>query len=69
MSKKNVYEKHTNSVVPFPTYDVYRSEKDGCIILHIETNDIPEDENGPIIRVYLNDEPLFENPDYPHEIE
>jgi len=51
---KDIYEGKTP---PFPTYDVYRSENDNSIVISIEN--IPENENGPIIRVYLNDELLF----------
>ena len=42
----------------------YHSEADGTLVLAIETR-IEEDENGPKIRVYLNDEAVFENPPYP----
>ena len=42
----------------------YHSEADGTLVLAIETK-IEEDKNGPKIRVYLNDEAVFENPPYP----
>ena len=42
----------------------YHSEADGTLVLAIETR-IEEDKNGPKIRIYLNDEAVFENPPYP----
>lgn len=49
--------------VMLPTFDVYVSELDGTLVVHVDTNDMPEDPNGePLIRIYLNDEPVFENP-------
>lgn len=57
----NIYGK----VVPFPVFQVYRSEIDGCIVVHIDTQDIPEDQRGPIIRVYVNDGVVYENPPFP----
>ena len=47
-------------------FDMYwhPSEEDGTLVLAIETT-LEEDENGPKIRVYLNDECVFENPHYP----
>jgi hypothetical protein len=42
----------------------YHSEEDGTLVLAVETR-LEEDENGPKIRVYLNDEVVFENPPYP----
>jgi hypothetical protein len=52
--------------------DWYQSEADGTIVVEILTNgEIEENENGPKVRIYLNDEVLFENPPYPsdHEFE
>lgn len=47
-------------------FTTYISEVDGTIVVHIDTNDrIPEDSNGPRIRVYLNDGSLYENPPFP----
>ena len=48
-----------------PTFDVYQSEADGVTVVHVETHGMPEDSRGPVIRVYLNDEPIFENPPLP----
>jgi len=48
--------------------DWYKSEADGTIVVEILTNEeIEENENGPKVRIYLNDEVLFENPPYPVE--
>ena len=48
--------------------DWYQSEVDGTIVVEILTNEeIEENENGPKVRIYLNDEVLFENPPYPVE--
>lgn len=39
--------------------------EDGTLVLWIDTPELPEDEKGPVIRVYLNDgEPIYENPPY-----
>jgi len=48
-----------------PQLVTYKSLTDGVSVVHIDTLGEPEDENGPIIRVYLNDEPIFENPKFP----
>ena len=48
-----------------PTFDVYNAEVDGVTVVHVCTDGLPEDAIGPIIRIYLNDEPIFENPRYP----
>ena len=55
----NVYD---GKVVPFPCWNCYRSEIDGCIVVEIDTSDMPENDKGPIVRVYLNDGVIFENP-------
>jgi hypothetical protein len=47
-----------------PTFDVYSSEKDGVCVVHVDTEGMPEDGNGPIIRIYLNDGSIYENPEY-----
>lgn len=44
---------------------VYRAEADNVLVLHIDTPHMTEDTNGPILRVYLNDEPIYENPAFP----
>jgi hypothetical protein len=49
----------------------YPSEEDGTLMLKVQTR-LEEDEelkfpNGPKIRLYLNDEVVFENPPYPVE--
>ena len=41
------------------------SEVDGITVVFIDTPNLPEDSNGPRIRIYLNDEAIFENPAYP----
>lgn len=46
-------------------FDVYRSEVDGTIVVHVDTPGVPEDYNGPHVRVYINDDidnPVFNNP-------
>jgi len=58
-AKGSVYDGGTP---PFPTFDVYRGAEDKCVVVHVETTGIPENEKGPILRVYLNDEPIYENP-------
>ena len=45
----------------------YKSEVDGTMVVEIWTKDTDEDAKGPKIRVYLNDDVLFENPPYPVE--
>ena len=44
--------------------EVFESELDGTLTVMVDTPDIGEDENGPKIRVYLNDERVFDNPPY-----
>lgn len=39
-----------------------KSEVDGAPVLYIDTPDIAEDARGPILRVYLNDGVIYENP-------
>lgn len=43
------------------------SEVDGIPVLFIDTPELREDLHGPRLRVYLNDEPIYTNPDYPGE--
>ena len=51
------------NVPPFD-FDCYFSLIDGVPVVHVCTENIKEDKHGPICRVYLNDEPIFENPEY-----
>jgi len=47
-----------------PTLEHYISEIDGHHVVHIDTDELPENEHGPIMRIYLNDDtdnPLFDN--------
>ena len=37
---------------------------DGVLVVHIETRDEAENEKGPLIRVYLNDGEIYENPPF-----
>jgi len=50
-----------------PTFDEYRSPKDGVNVVYINTDELPENKEGPIIRIYLNDEPIFVNPSFERE--
>jgi hypothetical protein len=44
----------------------YRSEVDQALVVHIDTEGIPDDgEHGPKIRIYLNDNPVYEDPVFP----
>jgi hypothetical protein len=45
----------------------YRSQLDGTIVIHVDTPPEEEDSAGPLVRIYLNDGCLFENPVYPME--
>lgn len=49
---------------PEPTFSFYYAD-DGTLVVHVDTMQIPENEKGPIVRLYLNDESVFENPPYP----
>lgn len=42
-------------------FDVYLGV-DGVPVVHVNTDHIEENSEGPICRVYINDEPIFENP-------
>ena len=45
---------------------VDEAEVDGVLVLFIDTkDDTREDENGPIMRIYLNDSEIYENPVFP----
>ena len=46
--------------------EVERSEKDGTLVIHILGEDNVNGENacGPVLRIYLNDDPIYENPVY-----
>ena len=54
------------TIVPGLSIVVYRSRKDRTLVLEIDGCDALRGENelGPILRVYLNDAPIFENPPY-----
>lgn len=45
----------------------YRAANDGVQVVEIETGNLSEDASGPHIRVYLNEEPIFANPDFTAE--
>lgn len=45
--------------------DAYRSPEDDTLVVYVDTPGIDENEKGPLIRLYLNDDPVFENPPYP----
>jgi len=48
-----------------PKIEIYQSEKDNVLVVEIDTTNLPEDKQGqPIIKVYLNDGVIFENPKY-----
>lgn len=38
---------------------------DGTLVVGIDTPRLPEDEKGPLIRIWLNDETVYENPPVP----
>lgn len=46
------------------TFDIYTG-KDGTPVVHVQTEGMPEDADGPICRVYLNDAVVHENPALP----
>lgn len=41
------------------------AEADGTLLVFIDTPEVPEDANGPLIRIMLNDEYVYANPKYP----
>jgi hypothetical protein len=46
-------------------FDVYRSAIDGTVVVHVDTPGLPEDSDGPHLRVYINDDtdnPVYDNP-------
>lgn len=45
------------------TFDI--SEVDGTPVLFVDTEGCKEDSDGPILRIRLNDEAVYENPKYP----
>ena len=51
-----------------PTFDIYKSDLDGVLVIHIDTENVPENNEGPIMRVYINDDtddPAYANPPMP----
>lgn len=44
--------------------EITESELDGTLLVFIDTPNIVENENGPKIRVLLNNEAVFDNPSY-----
>lgn len=46
-------------------FDVYTSSIDGALVVHIDTtDDIPTNHQGPMMRVYINDDtdnPIWNN--------
>jgi len=50
---------------PIFNFNSYFSEVDQVPVVHIETENLDEDPGGPICRIYLNDEIIWENPVYP----
>jgi len=42
---------------------------DGTLVVHVDTPGVEEDEKGPKLRLYLNDEAVFENPEFPRSEE
>ena len=47
-----------------PEIEIYKSEKDDVWVVQVDTTDMPEDIDGPYVRIYLNDYCLHENPPY-----
>lgn len=48
-------------------YDEYYLHVDGTPVVHVDTTGMSEDLNGPICRIYLNDEVIYENPPLPEK--
>lgn len=44
------------------TFDCYLGE-DGVPVVHVETLGLEENTKGPLCRIYINDEVLYENPE------
>lgn len=46
---------------------LYKSEVDGVICVQVDTkeHEIPETARGPAIRIYLNDDDLYEGVEFP----
>jgi hypothetical protein len=38
---------------------------DGTVVVEIDTPELPENDKGPIIRIWLNDDTVYENPPVP----
>lgn len=48
------------------SFDVYVSEEDGTLVVHVDTEGLQENAEGPIMRLYVNDgEAVYANPPYP----
>ncbi len=44
--------------------EVVRSCEDETVVVFIDTPGVPEDSEGPRLRVYLNEDSIWENPVY-----
>ena len=44
--------------------EIVRSREDGTVVVFIDTPGVREDSEGPRLRVYLNEDPIWENPSY-----
>ncbi len=42
-----------------PDIIVYRSPMDGRWVVEIDTEGVPENDDGPIMRVYMNGHPIY----------
>jgi hypothetical protein len=63
-----VLQRDHDGVPPF-TYDAYYSSAGGVPVVHVDTDNLKEDDKGPFCRVYLNDDVIYENPPLPKEAE
>lgn len=50
------------------SFDIYQSQEDNVWVIHVDTDGMPENKKGPIIKIYLNDGEIFENPEHPGRI-
>lgn len=48
-----------------PEVTIDKSEVDGTWVVFVDTQEMPDNEKGPILRINLNDEQLWANPPFP----
>lgn len=65
ISPKEAYQPKDVDEAPDVEINFYYSDVDGTLVVEIETERYLEDDEGPLLRVWLNDGCIYENPPFP----